>query len=206
MTSSWQIQMTEISHTWSHETLGTFTYDYVGWSRKLELPAFNRFRYVWGGGQRASATVELSFVAEDAGDDRPEEPNGDCIHLANLIIANQHALNELLLEAVWQDLNGLGPSSGMWWHGDWPTIREMIRSGWKHAPPPPPLDSKDDLYSHLGNLRIYINDDNRNQLPGCARFAFDSAIDPEHGVGVLCDGRKILGVGYSYDSTPYRTP
>lgn len=197
--------MTEISHTWSHPTLGVFTYDFVGWSRQLELPAFNRFRYAWGGGQTPQATVKLCFVSEDLGDDRPVEPTGDSIQLANLIIANQHKLNALLLEAVWQDLNGLGPSSEMWWHGDWPTIREMIQSGWKRALPPPPLDAKEDLYLHMGNMRICINEGDGNYPPGCARFAFDSAIDPEHGVGVLSDGRKILGVGYSYDVCPYPT-
>lgn len=195
--------MNEISHTWNHPTLGTFTHDYVGWSRDLELPGFDRFRYVWGGGARARGTVKLSFNSEDEGDDRPAEPSEHSIQLANLIIANQHALNDIVLDAVWQDLNGLGPRSIMWWHGDWRTIREMIQLGWKRKPPAPPIDSKDDLYLHMGNMRIYLDEDNGNYPRELALLAFDSAIDPEHGVGVLTDGRKILGVGYSSDVVPY---
>ena len=124
------------------------------------------------------------------------------IELVSRILINQHALNALLLEAIWQDLNGLGPGTDMWWHGDWPTIRETIRSAWKRSPPHP-LDSKEDLYLHLGNMRIYVNEGIRNFASPNARFVFDSAIDPEHGIGVLSDGTKILGVGYSYDVLPY---
>jgi hypothetical protein len=34
---------------------------------------------------------------------------------------------------------------------------------------------------------------------------FAAAFEEEHGVGVLTDGGKILGTGYSVDVTPYES-
>lgn len=196
--------MSEPTHTWEHPTLGTFLYDYVGWSKEIELPAFSEYIYRRRGGQETRSTVKLSFTSEDLGDDRPEEPDKQAVGLADKVIANQELLNKRLLNAVWEDLNGRGPETGMWWHGDWRTIREMLVSGWKTTPPP--LDSEADLNLHLGHAAIFIEPSHQDYPKPCVRFSFQSAIDPEHGIGVLSDGVRILGVGYCYCVSLYGNP
>ncbi len=194
--------MPEITHTWEHPTLGTFDYDFVGWSRELEIPSFAQYGYVRGGGYKLGQKVKLSFESEDRGDDRPIEPSNDAILLANKIISNQQSLNERVLNAVWEDLNGRGPDTGMWWHGDRHTIHEAIHSEWRSTPPP--LDAKQDLYKLMGRACIYVKPNHQDYKRICSLIAFDSAIAPGHGIGVLCDGQRILGVGYSYCVSLYR--
>ena len=36
-----------------------------------------------------------------------------------------------------------------------------------------------------------------------ASINFAAAFDEEHGVGVLSDGTRVLGIGYISDATPY---
>ena len=36
-------------------------------------------------------------------------------------------------------------------------------------------------------------------------LSFGAAFEEEHGVGILTDGAKIIGIGYSYDVTPFES-
>lgn len=190
-------------HKWKHPTLGVFTFDYVGWDREISMPAFRPFRYVWGGSLRSRTKFSLNFSAEDKLDDScPETPTKRAIQVADRVIANQYLLAKRLLNAVWRDLHGRGPETGMWWHGDLATVHESIESSYGMGKPMP-LNVKEDLFDIMSVTSVSIENEVYRYEKPCAIICFDTAIDPEHGLGILTDGTRILGVGYQ-DAKPYR--
>ena len=46
-----------------------------------------------------------------------------------------------------------------------------------------------------------------NEVDGCEGYVihlcFWAKFEPEHGIGVLTDGHKVLGTGYMMEATPY---
>lgn len=190
-------------HTWTHPSLGEFTYRFVGWERDIELPAFSSFQYEWGGSLRFQDSFQLMFIVNDHFDDsRSEEPGKKSIEIADRVIRNQHLLAKRILNAVWNDLNGRGPETGMWWHGDMATIHEQIDSSYAMGEEMP-LNVKEDLFSLMGGCSINIENSVYQYEKTCARICFDTAIDLEHGLGILSDGTRVLGVGYQ-DVSPYK--
>ena len=100
--------------------------------------------------------------------------------------------------ALWDEFNGRGPDSGMWWHGDTEQWVEGLDSSGL------PLPTKaDDLLGLMALSSIVV----RRKVDGydkpVVELSFAAAFEEEHGVGVLTDGKKVLGTGYSTDVTPY---
>jgi hypothetical protein len=128
--------------------------------------------------------------------------------MASLAVAvsdNERQLVPDVLEAIWSDLNGRGPDSGMWWHGDlpnahrggnWASAVHDSLNGYALPVPTCPEDLKKVLEPKDLTIRRHPS------LPHqwIADFNFHAGLDVEHGVGVLTDGVKILGIGYSSDA------
>ena len=55
-------------------------------------------------------------------------------------------------------------------------------------------------------LRLYVHEEVERYPKPIAELTFAAAFDPEHGVGVLTDGKKILGTGYSGDAEQFKKP
>ena len=184
--------------TWNHPTLGPFASEGMGWTKVVNVPAFKACSHDTGysNAPRSSGKHRLTFAAAFGESDVPSPAK---VTLADRVVANQAALVDAIAAALWEDFNGRGPSSGMWWHGD----LAFVAKSWKALKLPPPAKPADVLPA-LQLARIIM----RDGFPGhpadpIVELAFHAAFEVEHGVSVLTDGQSILGVGYNLDVMPY---
>ena len=188
---------------WKHPQLGAFTYDYTGWAREMVFPAFKPFRYDWGGGRRTRDKTRLEFEAEEAAAGAIPLPSKRAVAVALRAIKNESLLADRILNAIWKDLHGRGCETGMWWHGDLATVNEQI-AGVFGPRKTKQLSAREDLYDLMGLLQVLIRESTYLHEKPSATFCFAAAFDEEHGVGVLTDGARLLGIGHQSDVTPFK--
>src|SRR5438046_2625517 len=101
-----------MSQAWKHPQLGTFKLDKKRdcWVGTRSLPAFKVFKWEVKSA-KAAAQHELRF-RNAAG----REPSAGAVKLALNVIANQSKLPSLVASTLWEEFNGRGPKSEMWWH------------------------------------------------------------------------------------------
>ncbi len=133
--------------TWTHPKLGEFTYDedVNTWVGEVATPAFDAFAY--DPGYTAAGAYELSFEAENERD----KPSAAAVTLAERVIGSADAIVPMVTAALWDDFNGRGPDSGMWWNGDLSTVADMMAG--TDLPPP---GSADDLLALMQLFRISV--------------------------------------------------
>jgi len=187
---------------WDHPQLGRFKHDADGgsWIGTVDIPAFKAFVYDgitnprYKGPRRQSAGKHvLAFEA----DDETDVPSPKAIALASKMLVNQKKLVAMVVQALWDDFNGRGPNSGMWWHGD---LRQVAEAMWADLPPP---KVRDDLLRLMKLMGITIRKGVYRYDKPVVELSFAAPFEDEHGIGVLTDGRSILGTGYSADVTPF---
>jgi hypothetical protein len=85
----------------------------------------------------------------------------------------------------------------MWWHGD---VEEVARfSDGRLSPQSRP----EDLYSAMGFSRVAIRKEADGDESPVAELIFNAVFEQEHGVGVLTDGKEVLGTGYIDEASPF---
>src|SRR5438477_469409 len=97
----------------------------------------------------------------------------------------------LAKQFVSQDLvdivNGAGPDSGTYWHGELDLVTHGMESG------EPPRNARD-LFKLMGLSEIRIRKPAPRAQPPLAELNFHAAFEEEHGVGVLTDALEIRGL------------
>ncbi|HTL30654.1 MAG TPA: hypothetical protein VL282_15590 [Tepidisphaeraceae bacterium] len=181
--------------TWNHAKLGEFSYDYPAWEGKIALPAFRHFTYeiIPPRGQ-----FELAFMMND----QEQLPSRSLVSVAERIMDKAPMLAREMIAALWDDINGEGPNSGIWWHGDFAFVASKIDQN-PLCEAVGPLTEANDLYRLLGLQRISVLHDADAFDRPVAEFSFAAAFEDEYGVGIITDGNGILGIGYSADVTPF---
>ena len=174
--------------TWNHPRLGTFRYDGIDWTRDVPVPAFRAFEGFKKG------QVALAFEAYDG-----KPPTPAAARLAERVIATQARLVPKVIEGVWNDFMGRGPDSGMYWHGN----LEEVFSGMDEKQP---LRNSIDLLDLMRPHTIRIRKVRKKDATPLAEISFHASFEEEHGVGVLTDGQKIVGIGYSTDCDLFKAP
>lgn len=134
---------------WQHPELGNFKFEDTGWITQHSFPVFKPFIYRWHGRHVGQSKIKLAFEAED----ESQFPTKQSIAVALRVIRNIETLAKRIQKAVWDDLNGNGEDSGMWWHGDRNTINQMIDAAF-HDRKRKPFDKPDDIYHLIGGCRI----------------------------------------------------
>lgn len=195
--------------TWHHPELGEFTFDGYRWATSVDVPAFAVFRYAprYGDGPAPGGKCELWIDVDEDDKDKddgaagdPAPPPAEVLALVSKVLAGQARLAPAVAAALWDDFNGRGPRSGMWWHGGLEEVMDDV------DPALPPLTGPDALYAWLRLSGIEgRNSGPRDEQPVVA-LTFGVPFEEEHGVGVLTDGAAILGTGYSGDVRPFREP
>lgn len=101
--------------TWEHPKFGKCTYDEIAWVGTIAAPAFDVFTFDNScARQRApNGTYRITFDA----DDENEKPSAEAVAVALAVLTAQDEMPKKLMKAFWDDFNGRGPKSGMWWHG-----------------------------------------------------------------------------------------
>lgn len=167
-----------------------------------ELGAFE----LWDSGERYVQEgkrfkgFEVFAESSEARFELPASRNGDVfgppsapvIALASMVLANLPALVAKAVEALWGDFNGEKQyRTGMWWHGGIDEVLSRIGDDFE------PTDIQV-LYQDLMPVVIKVRDE------ATATIGFASLIDDD-GIGVLTDGKTILGTGYESDQAPFLT-
>lgn len=179
--------------TWSHPTLGTFKFkDGIAWSKIIAMPAFQSFAYDEGysDSRKSDGMHELSFEA----DDKDDLPSPEAVALADKALANQAKLVTKVTKALWEDFNGRGPGSGMWWHGKLDDVADAMG---EDEPP----SCAEDLLALLQVECLTIRKEIDGHEGPLVELSFQAAFEGEHGVSALTDGDNILGLGYMTDAT-----
>lgn len=183
--------------TWDHPTWGTFEHDRVRWAGMVEAPAFRAFRWDTDNGRADGppAKVDLHFESYDEAD----LPTDGMVAMAERVLAGQAELVPKVTAALWDDFNGRGGDSGMWWHGGLEDVKWVLGN---EAVSPP--NEADDLLRLMRLAAIVVRPRVYGYEKPIVELSFHAAFEEEHGVGVLTDGTDVLGTGYSIDVTPYK--
>jgi hypothetical protein len=181
---------------WEHPRLGRFIYDGMAWTQTVNVPAFKAFtshsRYF--DMPRSKGRHRLEFEA----DNEMDIPSATAIALATTVLENQADLVGEITRALWDDFNGRGPDSGMWWHGNLDEV--VLNMGSEKRP-----SGADDLLPLLKVSQIGVRKQADGYPEPIVEISFHAEFEPEHGVGVLTDGHVVLGTGYHLDVMPFKT-
>ena len=180
-----------MSTTWKHPQLGDFEYDEdeERWVGRIELPALKNFNWEDEG---PTGTYELAFRTES-----DKQPSPGAVQVALAVLANQANLPKMVTGVLWDQFNGRGAKSEMWWYGDMNQVSENFGCG--DLPPP---ERAEDLIPVMSFMGVNIYEEKYDYKIPFADLVFNALFEEEHGVSILTDGKVILGTGYMHDATP----
>ena len=98
---------------------------------------------------------------------------------------------------LWDQFNGRGAKSDMWWYGDINQVVENFGYGDLPAPKRP-----EDLVPVMSFIRVRIYEEKYDYKLPFADLNFNTLFEEEHGLSILTDGKVILGTGYMHDAIP----
>jgi hypothetical protein len=88
----------------------------------------------------------------------------------------------------------------MWWHGDIEGIADIFGDGDFPAPTGP-----GDLMPVMRFMGLDVHESLYKYTKPIAELSFSALFEDEHGVGIVTDGRTILGTGFMCDARPYKS-
>ena len=177
---------------WKHPRLGEFAVDNSGWSTTVKVPAFKRFSYDTGYSNARRSTGKCHLALRTFRGERVATPPAEMVALAEKLIGDPPRLVAMVTTALWEEFNGRGPDSGMWWHGD----MKRITLTFNHEKLPPPK-GPDDLLPVLQLTGVTVFDEWWHHPRPIGYLDFRAAFEEEHGVSILTSADEILGTGYS---------
>jgi len=180
--------------TWKHPKLGEFAADSSGWSTTAKFPAFKKFSYDTGytNARRSTGKVDLGLRYFMMNDPVPSAPPAEMVALLDRLLSDPAALVDRVVVALWEDFNGRGPNSGMWWHGGMEEIHKTFRR--MRLPPP---KGSDGLLPVLQLTGVTVFKEWWEHPTPIGYLDFHAAFEEEHGVSILTGSDEILGTGYS---------
>src|SRR5688572_15310045 len=176
--------------TWKHPKLGEFAADNSGWSSTAKVPAFKKFSYDTGysNARRSSGKVNLGIRYFKLNDPVPNTPPREMVALLDALLADPAALVGRVVATLWEDFNGRGPDSGMWWHGDMKTLNKSFKSQGLSTPKKP-----DDLLPALQLTGVTVFKEWWDHPAPIGYLDFHAAFEREHGVTLLTGADEALG-------------
>jgi hypothetical protein len=183
-----------MSQTWKHPQLGTFKLNDRRdcWLGACSLPAFNVFNWEL---QSAKAPTEYDLVFDGTEDHKPSMGE---VMIALRVIASQAHLPSMVASTLWEEFNGRGLKSGMWWYGGMDEVAKNFECGGRSTP-----TVLDDLLPVMRFNGVWVRESLYEYKNPIVELAFSALFEEEHGVGILTDGSTILGTGYACDVSPY---
>ena len=175
---------------WTHPRLGNFAAgDY--WDRKINVPEFAAFSYDTGYSNAPRSTGDIRFgFGPHSSKEKLPAPTPEMIAVADRILNDPAALVQKVIDALWEEFNGRGPTSGMSWRGA--LVPGSDSFGNLGEPPP---SSAQELLEMLQLSGIIVEDKWWDYPKPIAILVFSALFEQEHGVSVLTDGLTILGTG-----------
>lgn len=178
---------------WVHAKFGQLKGGSGGWSATVNVPEFALFSYDTGypNAPRSNGDVGLGMHYHLMDAQVPATPPPEMVALLDKVLADPRALVDRVVNALWDEFNGRGPDSGVWWHGNMKTINEQFDS----AGLPPPKRA-DDLLPALQLTGLSIFNEWWDYPRPILYLDFHAAFEEEHGLAMLGDGDRMLGAGF----------
>ena len=189
------VKLMIMAAVWKHQKLGKLKYDggRDAWVGIINVPAFKAFTHSWD--DHVHGRCDLVLQAEDDTD----TPSSAAVELALKTLANQEKLVKSITASLWKQFKGSGPKSGMWWYGG---LDQVIESGEDENVPA--LKNASSLLAWMHPNGIIVRHSGiRSEVSPVVEITFSAVFEMEHGVGILTDGVKVLGTGYTYDVEPF---
>jgi len=157
------------------------------------IPAFKKFSYDTGySNARASTGKVVLAFGPFLWKEELAEPTRDMVKLAEKALADPDKLVGLVAEALWEEFNGRGPTTGTCWYDDMDTVNKSFRA----AKLPPP-DKPQDILPALQLTAIMIFTQLWKYPRPVVVLDFHAAFEVGHGLCVVTDGERVLGTGYT---------
>jgi len=124
--------------------------------------------------------------------------------LALRIVKNEVELVKKIKRAMSMELCGTGPDSGMYWREEPEPLEECFET-LRRAKIETSKIRPDHVDYLIGepSITIWIRDASPRRAE--AILDFSAAFEDEHGLGLLTNGSRILGIGFSDDVSPFET-
>lgn len=182
--------------TWDDAELGTFEFNGEGWWKVVEAPGFDVFAYKrsYVQSKRPDGRYELLFYADDGRD----TPSDEAVGMARRLVADSAGMAAKVIAAVRDDFTGRGPGSGSCWQGELERVAEALE--YEEVPPPA---GAEDIGRLLRLSEILVHKAEQRLDEAVIELSFQAAFEVEHGVGVLTDGERVLGLGYVLEAEPF---
>ena len=179
---------------WRHSRFGEFKASSGGWSRKINVPEFAAFSFDTGysNAPRSTGDIQLGIDYFKAFAEVPATPPREMVALLDALMADPRALVDRVVGALWEEFNGRGPESGVWWRGD----MEAVNKQFKNAGLPAPKGPRG-LLPALQLTMLSIFNEWWDYPSPIGYLDFRAAFEREHGLSMLCDTERILGMGFS---------
>jgi len=164
--------------------------------REFDVPAFDAFHWPTSYPDTAPhfGRYQFGLVGFEYGD----IPTKGGLDLIERVLDDPSRFVTLIINSLWDDFNGRGPDSGVWWHNNLSSVaKETVRDISK-------LQSPTDLlpWLRLAGVRLRY-DCYWPEIKPLIGFAFWAAFEEEHGVEILSDGDKVVGHGFAIDVIPF---
>jgi hypothetical protein len=122
------------------------------------------------------------------------------VSLLDNVMADPRALVDRVVNALWEEFNGRGADSGVWWRDN---IKQINKSFASDGLPPP--KRADDLLPALQLTSLSIFNEWWDYPAPILYLDFHAAFEEEHGVAMLGDSERMLGAGFAAgDVTLYK--
>lgn len=194
-----------MADTWTHPELGSFQFDFDCWAGSAPIPGLAIFpvdddedddEMEYPKGQTPISFWVDQYADLEEGEEDPP-PSSKQIKAAQAFIRDADQIAPLILDALWADIEGTGPDSGMWWHG---SLDEVNENGMFEEIGEQPVTDRESLRQSLVLSQIIIG---REDDPSAVEVVFGTEWEAEHGVGVLIQGGKVSGFGYAGETDPF---
>ena len=191
--------------TFKHRTLGEFKrieeFDESWWRGSLDLPAFAAFRYLPNGKQQRRSKVPVEIFGEPP-------PSKPAMKVLSSIRTSQKRLVVDICKTFFRDLHQQGYDDlsaelegfGMWWSRDPVSVALSCREALLKRRKRDHMWEPEDLFAVLYEPRIRIHPDlGEPDGPPHTVIQMGAEFEEEHGVGVVTDGKRVIGLGYADD-------
>lgn len=177
-----------MADTWTH---GTFTHNEVAWMGQISGQAYSLFPIPGDYEDVPEGSIELAFVTYPHSEKDP--PSDEHVKVMLELLAMGQSLAPKILKAVWDDFQGTGPNSGMWWHGDLEQVNEF---GMMEELGDEPITDIESLRKTMELTSISIG---HYHDPDAVDICFSPSWEEEHGLGILIRDCEVAGIGYGHE-------